>query len=172
MRSGKALHITQVTGGKSQTGVQFRVCWCLQGSWAGGRKRTGGNSLGGYAPGSGSRRKLGQRKRTGEAPGMLGNFLSMPHLALGTPSAVPPPDGCPGFTSESLTGQQGEKVNTLDLAPWVEVLEGGLVDGSLGGGIPWLLWGGPRMLIQSLLGSWFFSRLIQSVGTTSVLGHK
>ena len=90
MRSGKALHITQVTGGKSQTGVQFRVCWCLQGSWAGGRKRTGGNGLGGYAPGSGSRRKLGQRKRTGEAPGMLGNFLSMPHLALGTPSAVPP----------------------------------------------------------------------------------
>ncbi|MXQ80079.1 hypothetical protein E5288_WYG013658 [Bos mutus] len=38
---------------------------------------------------------------------MLGNFLSMPHLASGTPSAVPPPDGCPGFTSESLTGQQG-----------------------------------------------------------------
>lgn len=42
---------------------------------------------------------------------------SLPHLALEAPSAVPAHDGCPGFTSESLTGQQGEKVNPLDLSP-------------------------------------------------------
>ena len=55
-------------------------------------------------------------KATGGAPGMLGNLLSTPYLALGAPSAVPPPDGCPGFISESLIGQHGEKVNPLDLA--------------------------------------------------------
>lgn len=47
---------------------------------------------------------------------MLGDRLSAPPGFGGSP-CCPSHDGCPGFTSESLTGQQGEKVNPLDLSP-------------------------------------------------------
>ena len=64
----------------------------------------------GDAPGSGSRRRLRPREGAGGAPGMLGDLTSLPCLALGTPSAVPLPKGCPGLTSESLArGQWGRK---------------------------------------------------------------
>ena len=49
--------------------------------------------------------------------GCWGTSSPCPTWPWGLPLLSPPPDGCPGFTSESLTGQQGEKVNTLDLAP-------------------------------------------------------
>ena len=86
---------------------------------AGGRERTGGNGLCGYTPGSGSRRKLGQRKRTGEAPGMLRNFLSTPHLASGTPSVVPLPMAVLASLLNHWRGvrRQGEAVSILSVAP-------------------------------------------------------
>ena len=60
----------------------------------------------GDAPGSGSRRRLRPREGAGGALGMLGDLTSLPCLALGTPSAVPLPKGCPGLTSESLARGQ------------------------------------------------------------------
>lgn len=73
-----------------------------------------------------------------------------PTWPRGTP-LLSPPDGCPGFTSESLTGQQGEKVNTLGLGP---LSRGPGSPGWIPGwGNPLTLLGAPRMLIQSLLGS-------------------
>lgn len=67
----------------------------------------------GDAPGSGSRRRLRPREGQEELQD-AGDLASLPCLALGTPSAVPHPKGCPGLTSESLArGQWGREVKHL-----------------------------------------------------------
>ena len=110
-------------------------------------------SLCGGTPGSGSRRRLGARERAGEAPGTLGDLLSLSCLTLGIPISCPPHRGLswPHFGDPCWTVVEKE----VDTVLWCPEERVGVEDVQ----IEPRMWGAPlaslegsRMLNHPLLG--------------------